>query len=93
MAKQVSLFSFFETAKKHKVEEHALSTNAKKSKKDLSVQVEVNSVVKKLIDDVIKAEKFDKPNLDDVMTMEKLKKWPMKFTFWDTEDGKVSLFV
>ena len=90
MAKQVSLFSFFETAKKHKVEEHALSTNAKK---DLSVQVKVNSVVKKLIEDVIKAEKFEKPNLDDVMTMEKLKKWPMKYTFWDTEDGKVSLFV
>ena len=49
--------------------------------------------MKKLIDDVIKAEKSDKRNLDEVMTNEKLKKWPMKFTFWNTEDGEVSLFI
>ena len=55
MAKQISLFSFFGTpAKKHKSGAH----DTEKTKKDLRrVELEVNFVVKKLIDNVIKAEK------------------------------------
>ena len=50
-------------------------------------------IVNNLISNVIKNElkELKKNTLDDVMSREKINKWKIKFTFWDTPKGKVRL--
>ena len=90
MSKQVSLFSYFG------------SSNAKRSKLcftptknvfDDTTKV-VQCLLKNLVDEVAKTQSEEKKNaLDEVMSKEKIEKWQKKFTFWDTPDGKVFIFI
>ena len=83
MSKQVSLFKFYGSGLLKK----SLKPNNRCSQAEDSIKRDVKMLLKEVaLSETIKKKKVT----DESYSIIKCDKWKKKFTFWDTEDGKVS---